>query len=115
MVAIVPTKTSRAANEVISEIPIFQSNPNGAMAGSIDLPRIPAYDASNFSEAILFSFSSEISLEYFFSIFSNRSPGACDDKNQRMIETATITFPASHKNTFTLSIIVIPIEDQRGE
>ena len=31
-----------AANEVIRAIPIFQSKPNGAMAGSMLLPRIPA-------------------------------------------------------------------------
>jgi len=38
----VPTNTSRAANEVISEIPIFQSKPIGAIKGSIFFPKIPA-------------------------------------------------------------------------
>ena len=41
-VAMVPTNTSRAAKEVISAMPIFQSNPNGAMRGSIFLPIMPA-------------------------------------------------------------------------
>ncbi len=41
-VAIVPTKTSLAANDVINAIPIFQSYPRGEMTGSMDLPRIPA-------------------------------------------------------------------------
>ena len=39
-------KTSLAANEHISAIPIFQSNPSGAIAGSMVLPRIPAKDFS---------------------------------------------------------------------
>lgn len=42
IVAIVPTKTSRAAKEVMSAIPIFQSNPIGFIIGSIVLPNIPA-------------------------------------------------------------------------
>ena len=34
--------TSRAANDVISQTPIFQSNPKGAIIGSIACPILPA-------------------------------------------------------------------------
>jgi hypothetical protein len=53
IVAKEPTKTSRAAKDVINEIPIFQSYPKGRMIGSILLPMIPMYEFANFSEAIL--------------------------------------------------------------
>src|SRR5208337_4318702 len=36
------TNTSRAANDVMMPIPIFQSNPSGAITGSIARPRRPA-------------------------------------------------------------------------
>jgi hypothetical protein len=45
----VPTKTSRAANEVSKAMPIFQSKPIGLITGSINLPNSPAYDACSFS------------------------------------------------------------------
>jgi len=38
MTANVPTKTSRAAKDVIIPIPIFQSYPSGLNTGSIPLP-----------------------------------------------------------------------------
>ena len=54
----VPTKTSRAAKEVINEMPIFQSKPKGSIAGSINFPILPTYECSNFSAA----FNASISL-----------------------------------------------------
>ena len=47
MVANVPTKTSRAANEVTIPMPIFQSYPRGRIAGSIVFPTIPIKECSN--------------------------------------------------------------------
>ena len=38
----VPTKTSRAAKELINATPIFQSKPMGLMAGSSHWPAMPA-------------------------------------------------------------------------
>ena len=46
-VAIVPTNTSRAANEVTSAIPILQSKPSGAIAGSSCFPITPANEFSS--------------------------------------------------------------------
>ena len=57
MVAMVPTKTSRAAKEVIRAIPIFQSKPRGSMAGSINLPSWPAKEASILRAAMRLSVS----------------------------------------------------------
>ena len=70
---IVPTKTSLAANEVIKEIPILQSKPNGAMTGSILLPIIPAYEDSSFLLAIT---TSAFSIFWYLrSISSNLEAG----------------------------------------
>ena len=83
MVDMVPTNASRAAKDVIKAMPIFQSKPNGLMAGSIVLPKTPAYEFSNFSADLSLSHEANCTLSlvfcaitiYFWSIFANRSPG----------------------------------------
>src|SRR5437763_5035477 len=50
-VDIVLTKTSRAANEATMPMPIFQSKPSGAMAGSMARPGRPAKLLRNCSPA----------------------------------------------------------------
>ena len=47
MTANVPTKTSRAAKDVIIPIPIFQSYPIGVKIGYSIFPAVPIYEFSN--------------------------------------------------------------------
>ena len=50
----VETMTSRAAKEERSAIPIFQSNPSGAIAGSMRRPARPAKESRSETPAIWF-------------------------------------------------------------
>ena len=76
IVPMVDTNTSRAAKLAAIDTPIFQSYPNGAMAGSNDLPKIPAYECCNFSDAYCFCNESFFtgntceSASYFFVVLS---------------------------------------------
>src|SRR5688500_9770268 len=115
----VETSTSRAAKLAISATPIFQSNPRGAITGSITRPSFPAklFRSCSLSPALASGCESEKIIPSAAATFPSYGTDSVLGKYisaQRMMEIARITVPARFTNNQDRSSMFVKTDRRFG-